>query len=162
MPLNQCRIIGIIVVERGDKMGRIWMERLLRWQAKFQQMMRGRYGHFDQLNRVFLCVSVAGMVLNIFLNLAVLRIITWLILILAYYRFFSKKIYLRSNENTKYLKLKNNVVNRFTKTKNKFDNRHTYQYFACPTCKQELRAPKGKGKIKVTCVKCQSQFVKKV
>lgn len=143
-------------------MGRIWTERLLRWQTKLQRMMRGRYGHFDQLNRALLCISVAGMFLNIFLNVSILRVIPWLILIVAYYRFFSKKIYPRANENTKYLALKSKVVNRFSKTKNKVKNRHAYKYFACPNCKQELRAPKGKGKIKITCAKCQSQFIKKV
>ena len=38
----------------------------------------------------------------------------------------------------------------------------TYRYFKCPECKQKMRAPKGRGKIKVTCKHCHTQFVKKV
>jgi len=37
-----------------------------------------------------------------------------------------------------------------------------YRYFKCPKCQQSLRAPKGRGTIKVTCSNCQNQFIKKV
>ena len=36
-----------------------------------------------------------------------------------------------------------------------------YRYFKCPKCQQSLRAPKGRGTIKVTCSNCQNQFIKK-
>ena len=37
-----------------------------------------------------------------------------------------------------------------------------YTFFTCPKCKQELRAPKGKGKILVTCQNCGEKFEQKV
>ena len=37
-----------------------------------------------------------------------------------------------------------------------------YAIFKCPNCKQKLRAPRGRGKIQVTCSKCRTQFIKKV
>ncbi|MBR3299576.1 MAG: hypothetical protein IKI64_10335 [Clostridia bacterium] len=37
-----------------------------------------------------------------------------------------------------------------------------YRYFKCPGCGKEYRAPKGKGKIRVTCRECGVQFDKKV
>lgn len=33
-----------------------------------------------------------------------------------------------------------------------------YNVISCPNCKSRLRVPKDKGKIKVTCPKCSSQF----
>ena len=42
--------------------------------------------------------------------------------------------------------------------KQKFDQRGTYKYFKCPNCKQQLRAPRGRGKIEVTCQKCHTVF----
>ncbi|MBR5948660.1 MAG: hypothetical protein IKZ82_08475 [Clostridia bacterium] len=36
-----------------------------------------------------------------------------------------------------------------------------YKYFRCPKCGKEYRAPKGKGKIRVTCKECGEQFEKK-
>ena len=37
-----------------------------------------------------------------------------------------------------------------------------YKTFSCPGCHHKMRAPKGKGKIKVTCHSCGKEFVKKV
>lgn len=37
----------------------------------------------------------------------------------------------------------------------------THVFYNCPKCKQELRVPKGKGKIRIKCPKCGEQFIKK-
>ena len=37
-----------------------------------------------------------------------------------------------------------------------------HKYLKCPKCKQEIRVPKGAGKIRITCPKCQEKFEKKV
>ena len=36
-----------------------------------------------------------------------------------------------------------------------------YSYFRCPQCGQQLRVPRGRGKISITCPKCGHQFIKK-
>lgn len=36
-----------------------------------------------------------------------------------------------------------------------------YAFFRCPKCNKELRVPKGKGKIKITCPNCSEQFIRK-
>ena len=41
--------------------------------------------------------------------------------------------------------------------KMKWDNRSTTKYLKCPNCGQTLAVPKGKGKIRVTCPKCQTK-----
>ncbi len=128
------------------------------WQVKVMNFMRGRYGQFDALNKMLLVVSLI-------LFLIPVRLLSWLayvLLIVMYYRIFSKRIYVRSNENQKYVALQNKIVGRFNYRKEAFQNRKHYVYFRCPECKQQLRAPKGKGKIKVTCNQCQHQFVKQV
>ena len=43
----------------------------------------------------------------------------------------------------------------------KKENMKTYAYFNCPKCKTELRVPKGKGKILITCPKCGEKFEEK-
>ena len=37
------------------------------------------------------------------------------------------------------------------------DHRH-YRYMKCPNCGKELRVPRGKGKIRVTCKQCGEKF----
>jgi len=41
------------------------------------------------------------------------------------------------------------------------ENEKIYAYFFCPKCKKELRVPRGRGKIKITCPNCSEQFIRK-
>ncbi len=45
--------------------------------------------------------------------------------------------------------------------KERKESKKLYKYYKCPKCKTELRVPKGKGKIKIKCPKCQEQFIKR-
>ena len=33
-----------------------------------------------------------------------------------------------------------------------------YCYYYCPNCKQQVRVPAGKGKVRITCPRCQHKF----
>ena len=37
----------------------------------------------------------------------------------------------------------------------------THKYYKCPTCKQVVRVPKGRGKIEISCPKCHTKFIKR-
>ncbi len=132
------------------------------WQNKIIQFMRGRYGVFDPLNKTLLIVTAALIIFNVFITIPFMNLLPLLLLVIVYYRFFSKRIYVRSNENQRYLRWQNKIKNFFRLRKEAFQNRKTYTYFHCPECKKALRAPKGRGKIKITCSQCRHQFTKKV
>lgn len=143
-------------------MGQLWMERLMRWNAKAQHFLQRRYARMDQLNKTMLIASLILIIANSFLPTSIARWLGLVLIGLVYYRFLSKRIYIRGNENTKYLKFHQRIAGKIKKLKLRFQQRKTYAYFSCPSCKQSLRAPKGKGLIKVTCSKCHQQFSKKV
>ena len=143
-------------------MGNSWQKRLMKWNMKLQGYMRGRYGVLDKLGKTLLVTSLILMIGNIFLRTNLLRWAAILLLILVYYRFFSKKIYVRSNENQKYIGLVTAGQKKVNYVKERVQNRKSHVYFSCPECKQHLRAPKNRGTIKVTCSKCQTQFTKNV
>ena len=141
-------------------MGQIWLERLLRWNAKIQKLLVGRYAQMDRLNNMLMKSTLVLLLLNLVLPTSIAFWLAVALLIWINYRFFSKRIYPRSNENTRYILKMQQLRKKFNRAKDRVNTRKTYTFFKCPTCKQQLRAPKGKGKIKVTCSSCKQQFTK--
>ena len=78
-------------------------------------------------------------------------------IIYAYFRAFSKNIASRHRENDWYINEVAIPLGSYLKR-----DRKNYAYFKCPTCRQVLRAPKGRGRIRVICSRCTSKFEKKV
>ncbi|KFN93119.1 hypothetical protein TMUPMC115_0595 [Tetragenococcus muriaticus PMC-11-5] len=90
------------------------------WQNKLIQFMRGRYGFLDPLNKMLLIVTAVLFILDIFVALPLLGFLPLLLLVIVYYRFFSKRIYVRSNENRKYLRWQNKIKKFFQIKKRSF------------------------------------------
>lgn len=112
--------------------------------------MMGRYGS-DKLNMALLIASVALSIIGAvipWLKL-VFVVISYGLMIWAIYRMFSRKTYKRYQENRKFLQL-------FERIRDK-----EHRYFDCPRCRQQVRVPRGKGKISITCPKCREKFIKK-
>ena len=126
-------------------------------RERFQRFMMGRYGH-DSLNQ-----AMAALVLMI-LGMFGLRLFSWLAMALlevVYFRMFSRNIPARSQENAKYYYLRTQVQKRMAQYKTRWAQRKFYRYYRCPHCHQQLRVPRGRGKIEITCPKCHTEFVKK-
>ena len=128
-------------------------------KEKFRRFMIGRYGT-DDLSKFMLIVAVVLWVLNMFSDGRIFYSWGLLILILAYVRMFSRNIQKRYQENQKYLEIKQKVLARFRKEKSNMQQRKTHHIYVCPTCKQKIRIPRGKGRICITCPKCKTEFTK--
>lgn len=74
---------------------------------------------------------------------------------------FSRDIGKRSMENYKFCMLFSPVYDWIKKCQRRSKDLKTHKYFKCPTCNIKLRVPRGKGKILITCPKCNTQFTKK-
>ena len=129
------------------------------FKEKFYRFMQGRYGN-DQLNRCLIITAMILLVLSMFFG-DVLYAIAAVLMVYAYYRMFSKQTYKRAGENQKYLQVEWKVRNWFFKQKNMMAQRKTHRIYKCPTCKQKIRVPKGRGKIAIRCRKCGTEFIKK-
>lgn len=105
-----------------------------------------------------------------------------LILIIIFFRAFSRNTYKRTNELNKFIGFVNKLLAKFGKQlpynlpkltfdsfitsintlKNNFKQRREYnkkyKIVKCPKCKQKLRLPRGKGGMTVTCKKCSHEF----
>jgi uncharacterized protein YggT (Ycf19 family) len=126
----------------------------MKFEEKFRKFMYGRYG-FDELYMFLFELYIVLLVINLFLKSNILNIISLFIVFYMLYRFFSKKIYSRSNENQLFLKIKKKIIKPFRVIKmNITDKDHIYK--KCSKCGTILKLPpKSKaGFKKATCPKC--------
>lgn len=129
-------------------------------REKFARFMTGRYG-LDSLGRFTMALTLIFIVMNYFTRNRLIPLLAWAGLILTYYRMFSRNIYKRSAENQQYLNRTAKLRRWFYTQKNVFIQRKTHHIYKCPSCKQKIRIPKGKGRIEIRCPKCNATFIKK-
>ena len=121
-----------------------------------QNFMYGRYGT-DQLNIALLVLYLVLYLVSAFARLEVLYWLSLVVLFLLLFRTLSRNAARRRAENAKFLQVAGPVLRwiRFQRTAHR-DKEH--RYFRCPNCGQQLRVPRGKGKITVTCHNCGASF----
>lgn len=114
----------------------------------FSRFMAGRYG-VDQLSVTLLYLDLALVILGVVLGFGWLNWLSYLPMGYIIFRALSRDVYRRNQENRRYLQFLDRLKDR--------NNR----YFRCPKCRQRVRVPRGKGKITITCPRCQERFGKK-
>lgn len=133
-------------------------------REKFIRFMQGRYG-LDQFSRFLL---IAGLVV-VFVSAIfggnvvgmIFYILGWVLVVYSYARVFSKNVSKRYSENQKFLSKTYKIRSFFQKQVNIWKQRRVYHIYTCPSCRQKIRIPRGKGKIEVRCPKCGTTFIKK-
>ncbi len=126
----------------------------------FRKLMSGRYGS-DKLNLALLVLSVIIVFVGSIFDSSVVVFIAYAPLILALLRMFSKNIYVRYAENQKFLRFFAPIQAHTDKVVKLLIGTKTHRYYNCPSCKQMVRVPKGRGSIEISCPKCQNKFNKK-
>lgn len=124
------------------------------------RFMQGRYGT-DQLSRVMIGLGLIVFIISRFLSSSIIYTIAIVIIILSYFRMFSRNISKRYKENQWFLQYYNKVVYFFKRKKDMTKQSRNYHIYKCPSCKQRIRVPRGKGKIRIKCPKCSSEFIKR-
>ncbi|MDO5026677.1 MAG: hypothetical protein Q4E50_02475 [Tissierellia bacterium] len=125
---------------------------------KIRKFFAGRYGQ-DQLGTFLVALAAISMVLRIVSKSFIFNILTLAILIYTNFRVMSKNIYARSSENMLYLKEKKKLLKFFSWTYLSIFGKDGYKYLKCNSCGQELKLPKKKGKVKITCPKCKNDII---
>ena len=123
-----------------------------RLKAGFRQFMMGRYGT-DKLNMTILIAGLIFSVVAMFNPFAMLdlglTLVSYGLMFWAIFRCLSRNTYKRYQENRKYLRFVERLKDR------------QHRYYDCPRCRQQVRVPRGKGKISISCPKCKEKFIKK-
>ncbi len=124
-----------------------------------QKFMYGRYGN-DPLN-----LFLMGVYLLLYLVYALtgFRPLYWVVLALliwTLFRLLSRNLERRRWENARFMRAAGPVLSWLRLRRNiRRDKEHVY--FKCPSCGQQLRVPRGKGRITVTCRSCGASFQEK-
>ena len=124
------------------------------WYERLQRFLYGRYGT-DKLN---LALLIFGLILSLIGTLVFwpVTLLADALYIWALFRTFSRNIPARQREYAAFLRFWSPIESWLRARKVRFSQRKQYKYFKCPNCRQELRAPRGRGKIEVTCQKCHN------
>lgn len=124
------------------------MNRLIR---RLYDFMRGRNG-MDNLNRVLFLVVLILDFISAFTKNSIVYLLFIAGTVLLFYRYLSKNLGARRRENDKFESLVR--INKM-----KYDMRKDYKIFKCKVCGRNIRVPRGKGKIEVTCPVCKNKTI---
>lgn len=127
---------------------------------KFSRFMQGRYGT-DNFSKFLLITSLVLLLLALFTRRGIFDWLAIALLIYCYFRMLSRNTYKRYAENEKYMSIQNSFLGFFRKEKDHAGQLKDYRFFKCPSCRQKVRVPRGKGKIEIHCPKCHTKFIKK-
>ena len=120
--------------------------------AGLRRFMAGRYGS-DKLNTAILMAALVLVLVYTFVPFGVVKLVLWIIsyvlMIWAIFRMLSRNTYRRYQENRRFLQFVDGIRDR------------EHRYYNCPTCRQRVRVPRGKGKIAISCPKCREKFIRK-
>lgn len=127
---------------------------------RFSKFMQGRYG-VDSLSRFLSVVLLIVIILGMFIRIPLSGTITLVIIVILYWRMFSRNIPKRYEENQKFLQIRDKLLGRFSDFGSNMSQMKDYHIYKCPRCNQKIRIPRGKGHIMVRCPKCGYEFHKK-
>ena len=147
----------------------------MRFRERLARMLQGRNGS-DELARfcngvgfglvlLALVFTVIGSALTGAASI-VFRVLYWVtyacgaaLLGYSLFRIFSRNVGRRQTENTRHIYRMNKLRRKWEGLLDRWKNRKEYRYLRCPKCRQQLRVPRNKGKIRVTCSKCGEKFI---
>lgn len=136
------------------------MEFFMNLKDKFLRFMQGRYG-IDSFSRFLTTFGLILLLVSILFRLPFLNLLGVLSVIYCYVRMFSKNTQKRFAENQKFLQLTNKIRTTFQREASLMSQRKTHHIYTCPSCKQKIRIPRGRGKIEISCPKCHTKFIRK-
>ena len=124
-----------------------------------QRFMYGRYGN-DQFNLFLIGTYLVLYLLFVLTGFAPLYWLSLVLIAYSLFRLLSRNPARRRSENARFLSIVNPVL-RWLRLRRTIHRDKEHRYFKCPNCGPQLRVPRGKGKITVTCRGCGASFQEK-
>lgn len=120
-------------------------------KEKLQNFAQTRNG-MDELGKAVGIITIIISLLGMLLRSSIVMTLGTCALIYLLFRILSPKNMIRQEENRKFVE----QINLF---KLKYENRKEYRIFKCKCCGRNIRVPKGRGKVEVTCPLCGAKKI---
>ena len=122
-----------------------------------QRFMIGRNGRDELLIAVlyssFILYGIASMIEKL-IPVTFFKMLGWMGIVYGLYRFCSKDVHRRREENRKFLQ-------ELEFLKLRISVRKTHKIYRCKGCGRKIRVPRGKGKIEISCPLCGNKFIRR-
>lgn len=125
---------------------------------RLARFMMGRYGN-DPLNQFIMIVALALIIASFFFQ--PLYVVALVLLVLGIFRMMSRNVAKRQAEMMVFERARGKFFGFFKGIKNQLFGSKTHKYFKCPGCRQQLRVPRGRGRVSINCPKCHAHFERK-
>ena len=123
------------------------------------RFMAGRYGG-DQLNNALMVTYLLLWVVGLFTRWPWAELLAMVLLVITLLRMLSRRVDRRREENARFLRLVRPANRKVKGLVTRLKDRE-HRYFRCPGCRQQMRVPRGKGRITVRCRSCGATFEEK-
>ena len=121
-----------------------------------QRFMYGRYGN-DSLNFFLIVLYLSLYLIFVLTHIELFYWVSLVLVFVSLFRLLSRNIPVRRKENAQFMRLAGPVTQWF-RLQRTIRRDKDHRYFKCPNCGQQLRVPRGKGRITVTCRSCGASF----
>lgn len=125
---------------------------------QLKRFMYGRYG-FDRFSSAIILFTLFMALTASLTHSSLLLWLSYIPLIYAFFRILSKNTQKRAKENYIYCEIISKVKAEAKNAKLLLVGTKTHKYYRCKGCRQMLRIPRGKGKIRISCPKCKREFI---
>lgn len=129
---------------------------IMSWLRNFLNTRSG----FDQYTMFLLLLGWVLRMISAFGGLLPLIIPAYVVFLYAAFRFFSGNKEKRAIENARFLSMLHPLA-QWVKFQHTVRSDKEHRYFKCPSCGQQLRVPRGRGKVQITCRTCGATFEEK-
>ena len=128
-------------------MAQIWFERIIKLRRNYNRLMQGRYGKFDALNRLLLIGALLFSLFRRWLPFFIGYFVFVLLIGVILYRFLSTKIYLRLNENQRFLKFAEQIKEKAHRFSSKQPKYRMTKYKTEPVARQNNKSRETQSQV---------------
>ncbi|MBQ9058891.1 MAG: hypothetical protein IJ125_06880 [Atopobiaceae bacterium] len=131
------------------------------FDRKLAQWLKGRNGS-DALARALCYLALILIIVDLVFHWMWPIWLSLVLLVLAWWRVMSKNVQARRQENDRFKQLIGSTASAWIESPvSMMTESRNYRHSRCPSCSQQIRVPRGKGTIRVTCPRCREKFTMK-